>query len=385
MNERNDQPLFPLPYKVFDGDSHIVEPPELWQQRVPARLKERAPKLLKRPDGTDAWSFDNGKRIRPMGISAVAGFTFIQYQKMALSYDEILQGGFNPHVRVKQMSADGIWAQVLYPTITLPGARAYGDDKELQLACVAAYNDWLIEDFCGPYPDRLRGIAVMPTAGIEEALGELERSVKKGHKGAVISRYPNGSLEPDGPVDDKFWAMAQEMGIPISIHAGSFTRGPELALPGILIIGQVSANKDGIQAIPVLHDLIFSGVCERFPKIKFLLAESNIGWIPALLEQTDDCYMRYRFFTSAWEKLSLLPSEYFHRNFYATFLQDAIGIELRHHLNMDHIMWSTDFPHSACDWPNTRWTMERMFKGVPGADVKKMTHDNVAALYHIPG
>ncbi len=126
---------------------------------------------------------------------------------------------------------------------------------------------------------------------------------------------------------------------------------------------------------------------DRFPDIKLALVESNIGWIPTLLEQTDDMFLRYRFFTKAHETMKGMPSDIFHRHFWATFMVDTVGIELRHRMNIDHLMWSTDYPHTGSDWPNSRVTIERVFRGVPKTEVKKMLHDNVKSLYrldHIP-
>jgi predicted TIM-barrel fold metal-dependent hydrolase len=126
---------------------------------------------------------------------------------------------------------------------------------------------------------------------------------------------------------------------------------------------------------------------DRFPDIQLALVESNIGWIPTLLEQTDDMFLRYRFFTNAHETMKGMPSDIFHRHFWATFMVDTVGIELRHRMNIDHLMWSTDYPHTGSDWPNSRVTIERVFRGVPKAEVKKMLHYNVKSLYkldHIP-
>jgi len=133
--------------------------------------------------------------------------------------------------------------------------------------------------------------------------------------------------------------------------------------------------------------LIFSGLLDRVPALKVLLVEANIGWIPAMLEQTDDMFLRYRWFTDTVASLPTMPSRVFHRNFWATFMIDTVGMELRHRLNLDHVMWSTDYPHTGTDWPNSRVTIARLFRGVERSDVKKMLHDNCKALYrldHVP-
>lgn len=114
-----------------------------------------------------------------------------------------------------------------------------------------------------------------------------------------------------------------------------------------------------------------------------MLVEANIGWIPTLLEQSDDMFRRYRWWTGAHEVMSEMPSRIFHRNFYATFMIDRSGLEMRHRMNVDHLMWSTDYPHSGTDWPNSAATIENLFRGLPQDEVKKMLHDNCKALYRL--
>jgi predicted TIM-barrel fold metal-dependent hydrolase len=206
----------------------------------------------------------------------------------------------------------------------------------------------------------------------------------------VISAFPNGTLGPAGE-DEAFWAFAQETGTPVAVHIGSFLpttgqggAGPTMDVPQFM--GVAGATKSGSHTLPVVCTLLFSGVFDRFTDLKLLLVESNIGWIPTLLEQVDDMFYRYRFFTNG-EDMRATPSRIFHRNFWATFMVDTVGMDLRHRLNIDHIMWSTDYPHTGTDWPNSRITIERNFRGLPRTEVKKMLHDNCRALYrldHVP-
>src|SRR5213594_3917041 len=167
----------------IDSDAHVNEPPDLWQERVPARLRNRAPKVLHTPEG-DVWSFDDGKRLRPLGLTATAGLSYLQFRPAGLTYAGIRPGSFEPAARLADLDADGLYAQVLYPSVTLAGARTYADDRELQLACVRAYNEWLAE-FCAAGRGRLIAQAILPTTGVEDALAELDWSLNRGHKGAL--------------------------------------------------------------------------------------------------------------------------------------------------------------------------------------------------------
>ena len=185
--------------------------------------------------------------------------------------------------------------------------------------------------------------------------------MKSGHKGAVISSFPNGSLFPKDD-DAPFWARAEEAELPdLRAHRQlpaqrrrpRRQQGDAFWKPSLAFVARAAWTKAGGQTLDVTCDLLFSGIFERHPRLRILLVESNIGWIPTLLEQADDMFRRYRWWTGAHKEMSEMPSRIFHRNFWATFMVDRSGIELRHRMNVDHLMWSTDYPHSGCDWPDS--------------------------------
>ncbi len=376
-------------YPILDCDAHVNEPPDTWVGRVPAKFKDRAPTLVHRDEG-DFWSFNDGESVRPVGLTATAGLGYLDFAPVGGRYDEMRPGSFDTKARLADMDIDGIHLQVLYPSVTLLGAKIYGSEPELQVACVRAYNDWLAE-FCDGSDGRLIGQAILPTTGPDDTIAEMERALALGHRGVVISAFPNGSLDP-APEDDRFWAFAQETATPVAVHIGSFlpTTGVSKTGPTNMntpqFMGAAGATKSGANTLPVVCKLLFSGVFERFSDVQLLLVESNIGWIPTLLEQVDDMFFRYRFFTNG-DSMRVTPSRIFHRNFWATFMIDTVGMDLRHRLNVDQLMWSSDYPHTGTDWPNSRITIERNFRGLPKTEVKKMLHDNCKRLYHldVPG
>jgi predicted TIM-barrel fold metal-dependent hydrolase len=381
--------LASIDYPIIDADAHVNEPPDTWQARVPAKLRARAPKVLHGPDG-DVWSFDDGKRLRPLGLTATAGLSYPQFKAAGLRYEDIRPGSYDTKARLADLDADGIWAQVLYPSVTLAGARTYADDRELQLACVRAYNEWLVE-FCAGSKGRLIPQTIIPTTGVDDAVAELRWGLDHGMKGALIAAYPDGTYASPSPANDPFWDLAQESGTPLGVHIGSFTlAGLAAGKPDqstVSFMANAGASKAGAQTIPVVAELLFSGVPQRFRRIKFLLVEANIGWIPTVMEQLDDMFLRYRWFSGAATWMTETPSRVFWRNFSSTFMIDTVGIELRHRMNVDSLMWSTDYPHTGSDWPNHRVTIERLFRGLPAAEVKKFLHGNCKALYrldHVP-
>jgi hypothetical protein len=196
-----------IDYPVIDCDSHVNEPPDLWQERVPAKWKERAPRVDHLENG-DMWIFDGGKEKWPVGLTAVAGLSYFDYKPMGITYETMRRGSFDTKARLDDMDADGIYAPVLYPSVTLKGAKIYSQEHELQKACVRAYNEWLCE-FCQGSGGRLVPQAILPTTGLEDSLAEVDWALEHGHRGAVISSFPNGSLDAK-PEDDRFWARVQE-------------------------------------------------------------------------------------------------------------------------------------------------------------------------------
>jgi predicted TIM-barrel fold metal-dependent hydrolase len=370
-----------IDYPIIDADAHVNEPPDTWQARVPAHLRERAPQVV-RTDTGDVWSFDGGKRTWPLGLTACAGDSYPRYAATTY-YDRIRSGSFDPKARLGDMDIDGVHAAVLFPSVALTGAKTYADDREMQTACVRAYNEWLAE-FCSAAPDRLFGVGVIPTTGIDDAVTELEASIAMGHRSVVISRHPNGEFVPDRS-DDRFWEIAAAADFPVGVHIGSFLpSNPQQIWPdsaSMQIVSVSSLAKSGAESMPVACNLICTGLFERFPTLKVVLVEANIGWIPILLEQMDDTWERLRFVSGDAQFFSRMPSEVFHRNLWSTFMHDTAGVEQRHRMNLRHICWSTDYPHAGTDWPNSRKNIERLFRGVPGDEVKLMLHSNAKALY----
>ena len=211
-----------IDYPILDADAHVNEPPDTWQARVPAKLRERAPKVVHTDNG-DMWSFDDGKSMRPVGLTATAGLSYLQYRPSGLAYDTMRPGSFDTKARLADMDADGIWLQVLYPSVTLGGAKVYGAEPELQLACVARVQrlGHRVLRGLGRAARRPRRSCRRP--GVDVAIAETERAIALGHRGVVISAFPNGTLDA-APEDDRFWAFVQEADIPVAVHIGSFLK-----------------------------------------------------------------------------------------------------------------------------------------------------------------
>ena len=211
-------------YKLISADSHINEPPNLYLDRVPAKYRDRAPRIERLPQG-DAWIVEGAADPINFGMNAVAG---LPYEKVSawVRWEDLRKGGYDPAVRLTEQDADQVDAEIMYPTPRPTWAIAYNrSDPEFQIALIRAYNDWLAE-YCSYAPDRLIGIAQIPTVGIEAAIAELERAAQlPGLRGVVLNAYPNGGYEITEE-DDRFWARCQELAWPVSLHVGFATEAP---------------------------------------------------------------------------------------------------------------------------------------------------------------
>jgi len=372
-------------YNIIDADGHVTEPSDLWSKRVPKNLLDRAPQPIKLPNGGDGWSFEGGKRIRPL-IPPTNSGGLAPHQvtpDTVITYETIRPSHYDGAERLKDMDLDGIYAQVIYSTVGLGGAASFTSERDVQVACVRAYNDWLADDFCAADPRRLYGVALAPTTGVDDIIAEANYAQKKGLKGIILTRWPNGGQRPT-PDDDKFWRYAEDNDLPIAVHFGpdfgpTIIQGEGMG-PDQVALGTI--NKAGVSGIPVLDSFMGQAIAERYPKIRIMLVESNIGWIPCYLEQADDRWLHYRFYTGK-AHLKLAPSEAWRRNYWASFMCDRFGVEVRHWIGVDRIMWSTDYPHGGHEWPSSRNQFDRLFRDVPDEEVKMIVHDNAARFYGI--
>jgi predicted TIM-barrel fold metal-dependent hydrolase len=253
------------------------------------------------------------------------------------------------------------------------------EDAALQEACFRVYNDWLAE-FCSYAPKQFAGLALIPLFDVERGRQELERCRKMGLRGALIWASPPEDQPYSLPLYDSFWAAAQELAMPLSLHLATGRRKESR-------IDESNMTEFWVNLVARPHEiqhsfltLIFAGVLERFPRLKFVSAENDISWAPHLFERADKYFRRFKQgYTAA---LSLRPSEYFRRQLYATFIDDPMGLKTYHLTGgADNFMWSTDYPHQASTFPRTQEFVEREFQGVPEGDKKKILRDNAAQLY----
>jgi predicted TIM-barrel fold metal-dependent hydrolase len=363
----------------------------VWSDRLPARYQEAGPRILDidpaapgedggPPGPAQVWAYE-GRRYPQMALNAVAGRPREEYGLEPTSYADILPGCYDPIARVADMDLDGIQAQLCFPSFPKFSGTVFlqSDDKELALLCVQAWNDFMIDEWCGAAPDRFIPLAIVPLWDPRLAAAEVERVAGKGAKAISFPENPAPLGLPSFHTDhwDPVFAAAQEAELPLCMHFGSSGKAPMTAddAPFAVAIALFGCN-----SMYATADLLFSQVFHRFDRLQVALSEGGIGWIPYLLERLDYTWERHRYYTGINQEVA--PSDLFRRHFSGCFIDDEFGVSVRHAIGVDRITWECDYPHSDSNWPHARKRAAETLAGVPDDEVHQIVELNARALFH---
>jgi predicted TIM-barrel fold metal-dependent hydrolase len=387
--------------KIVSVDDHVVEPPNVWVDRMPAKWRDLCPHVRDVPpeeraeaagyadmemsissDGrAQEWVWE-GRRYPMFMMGSPTTRRFRHDGRgddhYAHSYDDMEPGAYEVKARLEAMDEDGIWAQLLFPTFPRFAGTQFLDaeDKDLGLAVVQAYNDWMIDEWCAAAPDRFIPMIITPLWDPRACAREIERCAAKGAKAIAFPENPAPLGQPSFWTDhwDPVFAAAAATGMPLSMHVGTsggLTRtAPEAS----------EAVKIGICAVNSMTscaDLIFSGMLTRHPDVKIAYSEGGSGWAAYLLERLDYTWERSRLDVDK----SIRPTEAFQRNIWTCFISDRTAIELRYLIGVDKLMYETDYPHNDCNWPNGRKWLEEMLVDVPDDEARQIAELNARELY----
>jgi predicted TIM-barrel fold metal-dependent hydrolase len=392
-----------MKYQAISADGHVNEPPTLWTDQLPAKFKERGPRIIEtRNTKGHAWIMEGQQRPSPMGFSSMYSRSsrrfdraslvdgFKQIKDRGVRYEDVFPGSWDPKARVAEITEDELDAEVIFNGVsTVWNGIKLCPDKELSLACYKVYNDWIAE-FQAYAPERFVCNGTIPTTGIDDALEELHRCAGMGLRTVQLESYPSGSFSHPSPADDRFWAAAVEIGMPINVHTQFFfpagDLGSKLNAEGV---PQQRARAKGLGldvdagSFPViLAKMISSGVFERFPALRFIGTEVQAGWVPYYLERFDESVLRNR---REWS-LPLLPSEYFRRNASVVYIVDEIGAASRYEIGVGNMMWGPDFPHSSSNWPVDFQLGKEILQraGATPSEIERIMWKNAAGIYKLP-
>jgi predicted TIM-barrel fold metal-dependent hydrolase len=368
-----------MPPIILSSDSHVFEPPDLWQTRIDAPFRDRAPRI-QRIGGADQIVVEADQVLSGIGLISNAGARFEAPETISAQgrFEDVHRGGYDPGQHLKDMELDGVAGEVLYPSQGLFYFKVA--DPLLVSAIFRAYNDWLAE-FCRTDPVRLKGIAMINLDDVADGIKELERTARLGLAGAMITEYPAEDRRFDQPEYETFWAAAEALGMPLSLHTATRRQGKIRGVGDETVRDASSRATKAFYPALSMCDLIFSGVFERHPRLTLAIVEFELAWAPHLLSSMDYTYRErqgeaiYRF------KEAMLPSDFFHRNVVLGFQEDAIGIRLRDVIGVDNMMWGSDYPHSESTFPQSRKILAEILAGVQEDERAKIVGGNTALVY----
>jgi predicted TIM-barrel fold metal-dependent hydrolase len=359
------------------ADSHVVEAPELFAP-LERRFGDRAPRIrVVDPSRGPQLDLGDGQLGLPIAGFFLANVDFKNADTaglLAQGYDLARPGVYDVAARLLDQDTDGIDAEVLYPSVIFNLYQL--EDQEILQAAFRAYNDWTAA-YCAPVPRRLFPLACIQLYDLDEAIVEMARAKELGHVGVCIAATAPPERRYTDPWYDPFWAAAQEMEMPLTMHL--FTGAtPNHGLP----FRDATYSLAFAGVMFTISDIISSGVCERFPRLKFVITEFESGWVAIMLRRLDWAYQRAGGARTA--AIPEPPSTYWANNFLVTFEDDDIGVRTRDVVGVETLLWGNDYPHGDSIFPNSPVTMDRIFADCTPAERRAMTSGNVVDLYRLP-
>ncbi|MBE9373296.1 amidohydrolase [Saccharopolyspora sp. HNM0983] len=373
--------------KLLSTDDHLIEPPSLWSDRLPKKYQEQAPRIVEQSRGegvapAEVWTYEG--RIYPyIGLNAVAGKKPEEFGMEPTRFDEMIPGCYDPKARIRDMDLDGVWGAMSFPSFPRFAGTVFleGEDRDLALLCVRAWNDFVLDEWCAAAPDRLIPLVILPLWDVAECVAEIHRTAARGAKGIAFTENPVPLGLPSFHTDhwDPVFSAAEETDMPLCLHFGTSGNAPKTApeAPFAVTIALFGCN-----SMYATADLLFSPVFHKHPKLKVGLSEGGIGWMPYLLERIDFTWERHRFYQNVNQEVR--PSELFFKHIHGCFIDDRFGVEVRDHIGVERITWECDYPHSDSYWPKSRAYAAEVLAEVPDEEVHRIVETNTRRLYNFP-
>src|SRR6476619_5451333 len=370
---------------LISVDDHLVEPPHLFEGRLPARLQDGAPRVEVDDEGMEYWSYD-GQRHYKVGLNAVVGRPREELSFEPTRFDEMRRGAWDIDARVHDIDLDGVYASLNFPS-SLAGfaGQRYQrgvSDPELALAVVRGANDWHLEEWAGSHPGRIIPCQVPWLLDPVIGAAEVRANAARGFRAVTFPELPERLGLPSLHTGywDPFLAACEETGTVVCLHVGSSSSAPTTSSDapadtiGVLFFGW---------AMFAAVDWLYSKLPVRFPDLKICLSEGGIGWVPGLLDRLDHVG-RYQEMYGTWVDIDLTPREVMMRNFWFCTIDDPSGLELRHDIWIDHLLLESDYPHQDGTWPDTQEILHEQIGHFPADEVRKITWENASKLFQFP-
>jgi predicted TIM-barrel fold metal-dependent hydrolase len=372
----------PVRSTIISVDDHLVEPPGMFEGRLPSRLQERAPKVVVTRRGHEVWEFE-GERYTQVGMNAVAGRPRDQVGFEPTRFDEMRRGCWDIHERIRDMDINGVWASLNFPSmITGFCGRVFSQtpDRELGIATTRAWNDWLFDEWYSPYPDRIIPLGITYLTDAEAGATEIRRNAERGFRSVTLPERPHRIGLPSlfsGYWDPLIRACA-ETGTVISLHVGS---SGNYEIPAGSPAVELTATMFGQLSLAACAEWLWSGYPARYPELAIAMSEGGIGWVAMLLDRLDNIVDRAGYGSQLGD---LRPAEVLKRNFWFCTIDDPSTIDTRHRIGVENIMVEVDYPHGDSTWPDTQQVIADAWGHIPPGELRMMCCENAARLYRHP-
>jgi predicted TIM-barrel fold metal-dependent hydrolase len=390
--------------KIVSVDDHVVEPSHVWEMWLPSRFKEQAPRIERRGVGpmrhtgggnyeitwdedapkADCWIFEDLVYVHKRHVAAV-GFDRDEMTMTPITYDEMRSGCYEPKARIDDMELNHVEASLCFPTFPRFCGQTFMEataDRALGLACVQAYNDWMVEEWCGDSGGRLIPLCLIPLWDAELAATEVRRNAARGVRAVCFSEIPYhlGLPSVHTAAWDPFFAACGETGTVVCMHIGSSSKMPATSPDAPAAVATTLSFNN---AMASLADFLFSGVLVRFPDLRLAYSEGQIGWLPYVLERVDDVWSEHRAWGGVRDVIPEPPSSYYYRQVYGCFFRDQHGLDALDKVGLDNITFETDYPHTDSTWPNTKQVAEEMMRGLTEEQVYKVVRGNAIRMLQL--
>ena len=371
---------------VISVDDHLIEPPDLFEGRMPAHLADRAPTVVEASDGAQCWQYE-GRAYPNVGLNAVVGRPRQEWSMEPARFDEMRPGCFDIEARVKDMDIAGIWASLCFPSLVAGFCGAVfsrSEDPQLGLASMRAWNRWHLEVWAGTYPDRIIPLQLPWLADPDLAAAEVRSNAEAGFKAVSFPEFPSQLGLPSIFTRhwDGFFEACQQTGTVVCLHTGASSWAP---LPSPDPPFELLPTVFPVNALLAAAEWVWSGVPVRFPGLTVALSEGGIGWVPMLMDRVDYVLDHSASGTEAgaWHS-DLRPSEVLGRNFWFCTIDDPSVTPVLERIGLDHVMVESDYPHADSTWPDTQAVLQATFGDLPAAQLHQLASGNAARLFRHP-
>ena len=372
-------------FTIISVDDHLIEPAHLFESRVPAALAERAPKVVVDDSGREMWLYEDNFYPQ-VGLNAVAGRPKEEWSMEPARFDEMRTGCFDIEARVRDMDLDGTYASLCFPSLIAGFAGtvfAKSKDPELGLACLRAWNDWHLEEWAGPHPDRIIPLQLAWLGDPEVAAADVRANAERGFKAVSF---------PENPVDlglpsmhtthwNPFLRACEETGTVVCLHNGS-SSWTAARSPGAPL--ELYTSLFPVNALVTAADWLWAGIPTRFPDIKVAFSEGGISWVPMLIDRVAYVLDHSAVGLAAWKDPDLSPVDALRRNFWFCTIDISSSFALRDHIGVERIMLESDYPHADSTWPDTQPQARAGLVGLTADEVRKVTWENASRLFRHP-